>query len=464
MLRVPTSPTARFLSLLLALFIVPGLGGCGDDDAAGPTGPTEPEPGELPVQTSEELQACVEDVAPSGALLELCLPGTWNGEILIWGHGYVNPGPDRPPYTPLALPSDEASGFPVKDIIRNVGTEAAGFFGYAGTSYRRNGLVAPEAADDLVETAAWVRAQLEGLAASEGFERLPVIRYLVGASEGGLATVLAAEEADARSSFDGALALCAPIGDFRRQIEWFGDFRVIYDYYFPGIMPGSAVLIPDEEAVVTDENWTTTEAAIPQALDANPDAARELADATGVPRDAGDPQTLRDAATQILRYSFMGTNDATGVLGGNPFENLDTVYSGSGDDAALNAGVARHPADAGALAAIEATLQTSGRPTIPTVAMHTTRDPVTPIWHTDLYLARNAGAAYPVTVIPVDRFGHCGFSLPELLAGFSQLVVEVRDAPLVTSRDAFPTADMHREFIGLTDVIGSRPVVIPSPR
>jgi pimeloyl-ACP methyl ester carboxylesterase len=416
------------------------------------------------VVTTPQLQACVEDVSASGALLELCLPGTWNGEILIWGHGYVNPGPDRPPFTPLALPSDEASGFPVKDIIRNVGTEAAGFFGYASTSYRRNGLVAPEAAVDLEETSVWIREQLQELAAAEGFDRLPVLRYLVGASEGGLATVLAAEESEAGAVFDGALALCAPVGDFRRQVEWFGDFRVIYDYYFPGIMPGSAIFIPDEETVITDENWAATEAAILEALDADPDAARELADATGVSRDAGDPQTLRDATTQILRYSFMGTNDAIGVLGGNPFGNQDTLYSGSSDDAALNAGVARHSADPSALAAIQATLQTSGRPTIPTVAMHTTRDPVTPIWHADLYVAKNAGATESVTLIPVDRFGHCGFTLPELLAGLSQLVVEVRDEPLVTWAGAFPTAEMRREFIGLTDIIGSRPVVVPSPQ
>ncbi len=430
---------------------------CGDDDS---TGPPDLPGGTLPVETTPQLQACVTDVAPGGALVELCLPDAWNGEILMWAHGYVNPGPDRPPYEPLELPADEASGIPVKDILRTVGTEASGYFGYASTSYRRNGLVAPEAAIDLSETSEWVREQLASLAAARGFNRLPVITYLVGASEGGLATVLAVEGADAGSFFDGALALCGPIGDFRSQIEWFGGFRVVYDYFFPGIMPGSAVEIPNEESVVTDGNWDATVTAILAALDADPDATQQLAAVTGVPHDAGSPETLREATTEILRYSFMGTNDATDVLGGNPFGNESTEYSGSTDDEALNAGVARHAADGTALVAIEATFQTDGQPRIPMLVMHTTRDPVIPMWHTDLYATKNAGAAEPVTLIPVDRFGHCGFSLPELLAGFSQLVLEVRDQDLVTSTSAFPTLAMREEFLDLAWRAGARPQVI----
>jgi hypothetical protein len=140
----------------------------------------------------------------------------------------------------------------VKDVVRQLGTQATGFYGYAATSYRRNGLVAPEAVADLEETASWARAQLEGLALEHGLPVLPVTTLLVGASEGGLSTVLAVEQAAAATPFDGGLALCAPIGDFRRQINWFGDFRILFDYFFAGVMPGSAVEIPDEEFVITD--------------------------------------------------------------------------------------------------------------------------------------------------------------------------------------------------------------------
>jgi pimeloyl-ACP methyl ester carboxylesterase len=442
----------------LPLILCTLLAACGDDDPTGP--PPGPEPAELPIETSAELQACVSGVAPDGALTEVCLPDLWNGEILLWAHGYTNPGPDRPPYTPLELPAEEASGFRIKDIVRNLGTAEEGFYGYAGTSYRRNGLVAPEAVTDLEQTSTWVRGRLTALAAQNGFEELPAITYLVGASEGGLSTVLTMEKTGATSLFDGGLALCAPAGDFQRQIDWFGDFRVVFDHYFPGVMPGSAVEIPDEETVVTDVNWASTEAAIGAALLADPGSTQQLLAVTDVPHDVGDPATLEEATTQILRYSFMGTNDATAVLGGNPFGNGETVYDGSDDDVALNEGLARHDAEVAALAAIESAFQTTGRPQGPLLTMHTTRDPVTPMWHADLYQAKNAGAAETVDLIPVDRFGHCGFSLPELLAGFSQLVAQVKGEQLVTSRYVFPDRGMQREFLELARRAGAQPVVI----
>ena len=450
-LRLPLLP------LLLCVF----LASCGDDDSTGP--PPGPEPTGLPIETSDQLQACVTGSTPGGALTEICLPAVWNGELVVWAHGYTNPGPDRPPYTPLELPADEASGFRVKDVVRQLGTQATGFYGYAATSYRRNGLVAPEAVTDLAETASWARDQLETLALEHGLPALPVATLLVGASEGGLSTVLALEREAVAPLFDGGLALCAPIGDFRSQIEWFGDFRVLFDYFFAGVMPGSAVEIPDEEVVVTDANWDATESAIRTSLDADPEATTQFAAVTGVPYDVGDPETLREATTQILRYSFMGTNDAADVLGGNPFLNLDTAYEGSEDDAALNAGVARHEAEAAALATIEGTFQTSGLPRLPLVAMHTSRDPVTPMWHMDLYETKSAAAVEAVSVIRVDRFGHCGFSLPELVAGFSQLVLQVDDVNLVTSAAVFPDDEMRREFLHLARRSGARPVVIAEP-
>ena len=31
--------------------------------------------------------------------------------------------------------------------------------------------------------------------------------------------------------------MCGPVGDFQKQIDYLGDFRVLFDYYFPNIMP-----------------------------------------------------------------------------------------------------------------------------------------------------------------------------------------------------------------------------------
>ena len=62
--------------------------------------------------------------------------------------------------------------------------------------------------------------------------------------------------------FAGGLATCGPIGDFQKQIDYFGDFRVLYDYFFPDILPGNATNIPT--ALVKD--WP--DKFQPRALDA----------------------------------------------------------------------------------------------------------------------------------------------------------------------------------------------------
>ena len=61
--------------------------------------------------------------------------------------------------------------------------------------------------------------------------------YLVGVSQGGLVCTLAVEQNP--GIFSGGLSLCGPIGDFRRQINYWGDFRVAFDYFFPNVIPFS---------------------------------------------------------------------------------------------------------------------------------------------------------------------------------------------------------------------------------
>ena len=68
--------------------------------------------------------------------------------------------------------------------------------------------------------------------------------HLAGVSEGGLVATLLAERSP--ELFSTALAACAPIGSFVQQINYLGDFRVLFDYFFPGVIPGSPIEIPAE--------------------------------------------------------------------------------------------------------------------------------------------------------------------------------------------------------------------------
>lgn len=445
----------------LALAIGLGLAACGDSTTEPPLPPT-PAP-QLPVEPPQSLQDCVTGTSSAGALQELCLPSLWNGEILTWAHGYTNPGPDRPPGTTLALPDDEIGGSGIRDIARGIGNGVSGFYGYATTSYRRNGLVASEAAEDLEALVAFARQNVGGLV---GTLQLPAVSYLVGASEGGLSTALALEDGRGFEAYDGGMALCGPVGDFRRQLQHLGDFRVVFDYYFPGIMPGSAIGVPDPEATITNERWETLEGEIQAALVADPVAAAQLFRVTGVALDDGDPGSSSSAAVDVLRYSFFGTNDATAVLGGNPFGNAERSYSGSDNDDALNAGVARFTADPVALANVESRYETTGRLRVPLVAMHTTRDPIVPFWHQTLYEDKvsEAGSGSRITALPSEQYGHCQFTLPELVAGFSTLVVGVTSQNLATSGALFADLRAQREFLELARAYGASPTIVEGSR
>ncbi len=453
--------TGKRITSGLVLAMGLGLAACGDSTTEPPL-PPPPTP-QLPVEPPQSLQDCVTGTSSEGALLEVCLPSLWNGEIVAWAHGYTNPGPNRPPRTPLALPGDEIGGTEIRDIARGIGNGVSGFYGYATTSYRRNGLVASEAAEDLEDLVAFARQNVDGLA---GTVQLPVVSYLVGASEGGLSTALALEEGRSVEAYDGGMALCGPVGHFRRQLEHLGDFRVVFDYYFPGVMPGSAIGVPDPEEAITHARWDALQGEIRAALATDRTAAEQLFGVTGVALDDSDPESLSGAAVDVLRYSFFGTNDAAAVLGGNPFDNAERSYSGSDDDEALNAGVARFTADPTALANVEGQYETSGRLRVPLVAMHTTRDPIVPFWQQTLYENKviQAGSGSRITALPSGQYGHCQFTLPELVAGFSALVVAVTSQNLATSAALFADVQAQREFLELARAYGAAPTIVKGSR
>src|SRR5262249_39894677 len=154
----------------------------------------------------------------------ICMPepGCWNGDLVVFAHGYVAPG------GPPAIPEGQLTigGASLPALANALG------FGFAVTSYATNGLAVRDGGED-------VRDLVSGFAAQEG---APARSYLIGASEGGIVTALAVERFP--ETFSGGLAACGPVGSFRGQLGHWGDFRVVFDYFFPGVIPGSPVQVP----------------------------------------------------------------------------------------------------------------------------------------------------------------------------------------------------------------------------
>jgi pimeloyl-ACP methyl ester carboxylesterase len=356
------------------------------------------------------VSACSPDgEQSSGALYRICMPEPecWNGDLVIWAHGYVAEG------EPLAIRGLELPGGPsLPELVNALG------FAFATTSYRQNGLAVKEGIEDLEELVAiFGREQ----------QRSPDRVYVIGASQGGLIGALAAERHP--EVFDGALAACGPIGDFQRQIDYVGDFRVVFDYFFPGVIPGSPIDIP--EAVIA--SWEAVYVPrIAAALAANPARRDQLLRVTRAALDPLDPGTRERTAIALLWYNVFGTNDAARKLGGQPFDNRLRLYRGSSNDFALNLRVRRFTADAAARNEIEANYQTEGTLLSPVVTMHTTGDPIIPYWHEPLYALKTwmGRSASNHLNLPVARHGHCTFKPAEALLGFAALVLKVRGQEL----------------------------------
>jgi len=387
------------------IFVSCSLLACGSDDDA----LSAPNPPEAPVDQGQAPTAgCTDGTLASGALYRICFPAEWNGDLVLFAHGYVAP------QQPLAIPDENVGGEAASTLLTGLG------YAYATTSYRANGLVAPDAVDDLVELQDTVRLR---------YRPDPARTALVGFSEGGLVAALALERHADR--FAGALAGCGPLGDFQAQLNYLDDFRVVFDYFFPRLLPGDAVDVPPSLRERWEEIYVPT---IVLALAARPDAGRQLLNVTGAPAAGTDLRSVAETTIGLLWYNVFGTADAQQRIGGQPYDNSRRVYAGSSDDAALNAEVDRFSADPSAATGL-ARFATSGKLTAPLVDLHTTGDPIVPVRQSQLYSDKvsEAGSGSEFTYLEIERFGHCTFEKEELLSAFAQLWQKIGPGPSAAS-------------------------------
>ncbi|MGD9905984.1 MAG: hypothetical protein AB7U83_21135 [Vicinamibacterales bacterium] len=336
---------------------------------------------------------CTLGVLPSNAGALFCVPEAWNGQLVVYAPGYT------PPQLPLGFYQlTAADGTSLPALVQSLG------FAFATTTYRKNGLAIVQGSDDIRELVA---------AFPVATGRTPAKTHLTGVSYGALIATLLAERSPAL--FSSTLAACGPIGSFRQQVNYLGDFRALFDYYFPGVLPGSPVAMPAAAAAA----WTSTHVpAIGAAFMANPGRALELMRVSRVAYDPTNLMTVIDSAVGVLSYNVLGLNDAIATLGGNPYGNRGRLYFGSSNDFRLNLFIKRYDASPTALAAMRQ-YETSGDLSIPLVTIHTTADPIAPFAHELLYLPKvdltGRGRFLP---FPVARYGHCSFTGTEVGLAF----------------------------------------------
>lgn len=342
----------------------------------------------------------------SGSIYRICMPqpGAYNGNLVIWAHGFQDAT------EPVGIPEDQLcfGGVCLPDLITGLG------FGFATNSYSKTGLAILQGKDDILDLVNLFTIQ----------KGKPDRVYLVGASEGGIITALALEQHP--DVFSAGLAACGPVGNFPFQINYFGDARATFEYFFPGLIPGDP-FDPDPGLVA---NWSTYyEAVVRPAVfhPSNRSRLNQWVRVARLPFDVSDYlATVEVSVADVLRYAVVNLNDATETLGGFPFDNRVRVYAGSNNDVLLNLLVRRVAADPPAVAAMNTLYATTGVLQRPVITLHTLRDQQVPYFHEDLYTLKTLASGSFLTRhlnIAIDRFEHCNFTADEAVFAFAIMLL-----------------------------------------
>ena len=330
----------------------------------------------------------------AGTAYTLVRPEPWNGDLVLLVHGSI------PAEFELLAPGFTAQGYGVAfvTLTDNVGSGD-------GDAYRQVTLATKK-----------IQAQF-----TARFGR-PNRTYLFGFSRGAHNMTRLVETSPAR--YDGMLSVCGGNGGTQQQLDYFFTARVLFDHYFPGVLPGSPLTMPE---LSLDDYEDVIVPLVVGAVMGNLGAAIEIAAVDQFDLQYDNIGELIEGIVQSLAIHSVAVNGTLDAARGNPFDNSLVNYTGTSNDAALNAGIERLIADPQARAYAATWYEPNGSiGSTPVILLHTSRDAIVPdAGNNDKYQALVEASGYGDFLLrrTVDRFGHCTLTPQEIFGSFADLVI-----------------------------------------
>jgi pimeloyl-ACP methyl ester carboxylesterase len=335
-----------------------------------------------------------------GSVYRLVRPSNWNGILLLYAHGYVSKD------LPVGITPDA-------ELVISLLTPQG--YAVAVSSFSENGWVLKDGTQRT--------HQLLGLFTAK-FGK-PARVYAAGASMGGLIAIRLVETWP--DQFAGVLPACAVAGGLARQVDFMANVRVLFDLFYPGVLPGTAVDVPSGIDVLQD---IVNRAVAAMTLD--PTGAVAIASIAQTPVQFANGAELFESIATALGVAA-GYPEILGLTHGRAyFDNTTTQYTGALPPATLafiNANVQRFVGTRAGRNSLEHNYTPTGELRVPALTLSTFRDPLIPGFHRTIYgqeVAANGGADWLVQrSVPGfgGGYGHCTFTPQELTQAFVDLVV-----------------------------------------
>jgi len=359
----------------------------------------------------------------NGAGYRIEVPGNWNGDLVLYAHGFRGTGLELTVSNPR-----------IREYLVTNG------YAWAASSYSKNAYDVKQGVKDTHALGQFFHGKVGK----------PRRTWITGHSMGGHITGVAIEQYP--RAYAGALPMCGVMGD-NELFDYFLDFNLVaqalagVDAQFPFPADYLTDVVPDLQMALGSP--------YPVALN---QFGLMLAGVTqnisGGPRP-GFPISF--AVWGNFLFTVGVTGGDIGVAPGNVQDNWETVYQIDSDPAlspeeiALNAAVlrvamdpqGRHPDGLANIPPI------TGKLPIPVLSLHTIGDLFVPFSMEQIYARRAAmqGAADRLVVRAIRDHGHCGFAVQEEAAAFADLVSWVEDGVKPAGDDILDPAKVaHPNF------------------